>query len=116
MTGVGLKKETEAALVALLGPTIVVPILFLIIEKDEFVRFWAMQATVTSVIFVVVLWAIGIFAFTIVLAPVIAFINGILMLLGFVLWLFYVYKSWQGDMWVAPIFGKIAQSLLKKIK
>ncbi len=115
MKGTGLKKETAAALAALLGPTIVVPVLFLLIEKDEFVRFWAMQSAVTSVIFLVVLWAIGIFAFTIVLAPVIAFINGILMLLGFVLWLFYVYKSWQGDKWMAPIFGKIAQNLLSKV-
>ena len=34
--GTGLKKETAAALATLLGPTIVVPILFLLIEKDEF--------------------------------------------------------------------------------
>ena len=44
MKGTGLKKETEAALATLLGPTMVVPILFLMIEKDEFVRFWAMQS------------------------------------------------------------------------
>lgn len=114
--GLGLKKETSAALATLLGPTIVVPVLFLLIEKDEYVRFWAMQSIVTSVIFMVVLWGIGIFAFTIVLAPVVAFINGILMLLAFVLWLLYVYKAWQGERWVAPIFGKIAENMSKKVK
>jgi uncharacterized membrane protein len=114
--GTGLKKETAAALTTLLGPTIVVPILFLLIEKDEFVRFWAMQSLVTSVMFLVVLWGIGLFAFTIILAPVVAFINGILMLLGFVLWLLYVYKAWQGQKWVAPVVGKIAENLLGKVK
>ncbi|MCL4387336.1 hypothetical protein M1307_02995 [Patescibacteria group bacterium] len=114
--GTGLKKETAAALATLLGPTVVVPILFLMIEKDEFVRFWAMQSLVTSIFFVVVLWGIGIFAFTIVLAPLVAFVNGILMLLGFIMWLLYVYKSWQGEKWSAPVVGGIAESFLKKIK
>jgi uncharacterized membrane protein len=114
--GLGLKKEVAAVLVTLLGPTIVVPILFLLIEKDEFVRFWAMQSLVTSVIYLVVLWGIGIFAFTIILAPFVAFINGALMLLGFVLWLLYIYKAWQGERWVVPVIGKIAQNLLKKVK
>ncbi len=116
MKGTGLKKETAAALATLFGPTIVVPILFLLIEKDEFVRFWAMQSAVTSVVLFVVFWAIGIFAFTIILAPLVAFINGILMLLGFILWLLYVYKAWQGQKWVAPIFGKIAENMLKRVK
>lgn len=114
--GTGLKKETAAALATLFGPTIVVPILFLLIEKDEFVRFWAMQSVVTSAGLFVVFWAIGIFAFTIILAPLVAFINGLLMLMGFILWLTYVYKSWQGERWVAPIVGKVAENLLKKAK
>jgi uncharacterized membrane protein len=114
--GTGLKKETAAALATLLGPTIVVPILFLLIEKDEYVRFWAMQSVVTSVVMFVVFWGIGIFAFTIILAPLVAFINGLLMLFGFILWLMYVYKSWQGERWVAPVVGKIAENMLKKVK
>jgi uncharacterized membrane protein len=114
--GTGLKKETAAALATLLGPTIVVPILFLLIEKDEFIKFWAMQSVVTSAMLFVVFWGIGIFAFTIILAPLVAFVNGILMLLGFILWLLYVYKAWQGERWEAPIVGKIAVNLLKKAK
>ncbi len=114
--GTGLKKETAAAIATLLGPTIVVPVLFLLIEKYEYVRFWSMQSIVTSVMLFVVLWVTGIFAFTIVLAPIVAFINGILMLLSFVLWLLYVYKAWQGERWVAPFVGKIAENMLKKVK
>ena len=114
--GTGLKKETAAALATLFGPTIVVPILFLLIEKDEFVKFWAMQSVVTSAGLFVIFWGIGIFAFTIILAPLVAFINGLLMLAGFILWLTYVYKSWQGEKWVAPIAGNIATNLLKKAK
>ncbi len=114
--GTGLKKETAAALSTLFGPTIIVPILFLLIEKDEYVRFWSMQSVVTSVLLFVVFWGLGIFAFTIVLAPLVAFVNGLLMLGGFVLWLTYVYKSWQGEKWVAPVVGKVAQNLLAKVK
>lgn len=114
--GTGLKKETAAAIATLLGPTIVVPILFLLIEKDEFVRFWAMQSVVTSALLFIIFWGIGIFAFTIVLAPLVGFINGALMLLGFILWLLYVYKAWQGERWVAPVVGGIAEKLLKNAK
>lgn len=114
--GTGLNRETAAAIATLLGPTIVVPILFILIEKDEFVRFWAMQSVVTSAGLFVIFWGIGIFALTVILAPLVAFINGIVMLLGFVLWLTYVYKAWQGEKWVAPIVGNIAMNLLKKTK
>lgn len=114
--GTGLKRETAAAVAALLGPTIVVPILFILIEKDEFVRFWAMQSVVTWAGLFILFWGIGIFAFTIVLAPLVAFVNGILILLGFVLWLLYVYKAWQGEKWVAPFAGNLAEKLLKGAK
>lgn len=114
--GTGLKKETAAALATLLGPTIIVPILFILIEKDEFVRFWAMQSVVTSALLFIIFWGIGIFAFTIVLAPLVAFINGALMLLGFILWLLYVYKAWQGEKWMVPVVGGIAEKLLKSAK
>ncbi len=111
--GTGLNKETSAALATLFGPTIVVPILFLLIEKDEYVRFWAMQSVVTSAFLFILFWGIGIFVF--VVAPIVAFVNGILMLLGFILWLTYVYKSWLGERWEAPIVGNISLNLLKKV-
>jgi uncharacterized membrane protein len=112
--GLGLKKETSAALATLFGPTIVVPILFVLIEKDDYVRFWAMQSVVTSATLFVAFWAIGAFIF--ILGPVVAFVNSLLMLLGFVMWLTYVYKSWQGERWMAPFVGKIAENLLNKTK
>lgn len=48
-TGTGLKKETSAALSYVLG--FITGIIFLIIEKDPFVRFHAMQSIVVSLAF-----------------------------------------------------------------
>lgn len=83
---------------------------------DDYVKFWAMQSLVTSVIMFIIFWGIGIFAFSLFLAKIIAGINGLFMLTGFVLWLVFVYKSWMGERWVAPIVGPIAEKLLKKLK
>ena len=55
-SGTGLKKETAAALATLLGPTLVVPVLFILLEKDEFVRFWAFQSIVVFVALFVLKW------------------------------------------------------------
>lgn len=114
--GLGLKKETAAAIATLFGPTLIIPILFILVEKDEFVKFWAMQAVVTMVVFIAISLVSIPLALTIVLAPLVVFLNDIVWLLGFILWLLFVYKAWQGDMWVAPVVGKIAQNLLKKSK
>lgn len=102
----GLKKTTSGALAYVLGP--VTGILFLVIEKDPFVRFHAMQSTVVFVVLFVLQWVLGI---TIILFPLSALIG----LVGFVLWLVLIYKAWQGEMFEVPILGKIAKNLLKKV-
>lgn len=101
----GLSKNTAGALSYLLGP--ITGIVFLVIEKDPFVRFHAMQSIVALGI-LMALWFI--LPFTLVLAilvPVVA-------ITYFVLWLILIYKAWQGDEWEAPVFGKIARQLLAK--
>ena len=82
----GLKKETSAALSYVLGP--VTGVLFLVLEKDPFVRFHAMQSIVTFVGLIIIQWVFGL---TIILLPLVPLI-GILM---FVLWLVLIYKAWQ---------------------
>lgn len=111
--GTGLPKETAAALATLLGPTIIVPILFLLIEKDEYVRFWSMQSIITFLFLELIPWVLGL---TIILAPLLVIVMPASMLAIVLLWLIYTYKSWQGERWVAPIVGKIAENMLKKIK
>jgi len=112
----GLKKETAAALSVLFGPTIVAPIAFLILEKDLYVRFYAMQAIVSAIALYATFWVMGMLALTIILAPIVVVVNSLLIVAGFVLWLVMVYKAWMGEKWVVPVLGKLAEQFLAKIK
>lgn len=107
MAGTGLKKETSAALTTLLGPTLVVPVLFILLEKDEFVRFWAFQSIVVFLSLFVLNWLLVFTIFLIFLTPLV-------FLLGVVLWLTMTYKAWQGQKWTVPFVGKLAAQLMKK--
>ena len=106
MAETGLKKTTAGALAYVLGP--VTGIIFLVIDKDPFVRFHAMQSTVVFVALFVLQWVLGI---TIILFPLSALIG----IVSFVLWLILIYKAWQGQEWEVPVLGKIAKNLLKKV-
>lgn len=106
MAETGLKKTTAGALAYVLGP--VTGIIFLVIEKDPFVRFHAMQSTVVFVALFVLQWVLGI---TIILFPLAALIG----IVSFVLWIILIYKAWQGEEWEVPVLGKVARNLLKKI-
>lgn len=103
----GLKKETAGALAYVLGP--ITGIFFLLTSKDAFVRFHAMQSTVTFVVLFLLQWVLGI---TIILFPLSAVIG----LVGFVLWLVLIYKAWQGNEWQVPVLGKVSRNLLAKVK
>ncbi len=103
----GLKKETAAALSTLLGPTLVVPVLFILLEKDEFVRFWAFQSIVVNLTLFVLNWVLVLTIFLVFLTPLV-------FVLGVVLWLTMTYKAWQGQKWEVPFIGKFAVQLMKK--
>lgn len=107
MAGTGLKKETAAALATLLGPTLVVPVLFILLEKDEFVRFWAFQSIVVYIALFILNWLFILSIFLIFLSPLV-------FILGVVLWLLMTYKAWQGDRWEVPFIGKLAVKLMKR--
>ena len=104
-TGTGLGKNTSAALSYVLGP--VTGVIFLIIEKDEFVRFHAMQSIIFGVVAFVLNMILG---FTIILALVLP----ILWIVEFILWLVLIYKAWQGEEWELPVIGKFARQMLNK--
>ncbi len=102
-SGTGLPKNTAAALSYVLGWF--TGVIFLILEKDAFVRFHAMQS-------VVVFLGLTVLSFipviNVVLAP-------ILMIGGLLLWLILVYKAYQGEEYELPVVGKFVRDLLKKI-
>lgn len=106
-TGTGLKKETAAALAVLLGPTLIVPVLFILLEKDEFVKFWAFQAIVVNLTLMILNWVL-------ILTVFLALATPLVFVLGLVLWLFMTYKAWQGEKWEVPFLGKFAVQLMKK--
>jgi uncharacterized membrane protein len=103
--GTGLPKNTAAALSYVLGP--LTGVIFLILEKDPFVRFHAMQSVVTFLTLWVLSWVLTISIFLSFLAP-------LTVLLGFILWLLLIYKAWQGQEWEVPYLGKFARQLLGK--
>ena len=105
MKGTGLKKNTAGALAYVLGP--ITGVIFLILEKDPFVRFHAMQSIVVFVTLFVLQWVLGLTVILLVLVPLVG-------ILSFILWLMCIYKAWMGKEWEVPVLGKFARKLAKK--
>ena len=97
----GLKKETSAALSYVLGP--ISGLIFLLLEKDQFVRFHAMQ----SIVCLGLLFALG------TILSFIPFLASVIWVLYFVVLLVGAYQASQGVSWQVPVLGKIAKGLLK---
>ncbi len=101
----GLKKETAGALAYVLGP--ITGVIFLIIDKDPFVKFHAIQSIVVFVALFLLQWVLGL---TLILLPLVPLVG----IVSFVLWLVLIYKAWQGQEWEVPVLGKITRNLVKK--
>lgn len=98
--GTGLPKNTAAALSYVLGW--LTGIVFLLIEKDPFVRFHAMQSIITFGILTVLSFV-----------PVIGWVlSPFLMIIGFVLWLVLIFKAYQGEEFKLPVIGEFAKKQL----
>lgn len=104
-SGTGLNKNTAGALSYVLG--VITGVLFLVLEKDSFVRFHAMQSIVFSVSAIVVNMVLGMTLVLAILVP-------ILWVAEFVIWLMLIYKAWQGVEWELPVIGKFARQLVAK--
>lgn len=111
MTSTGLNENVEGALAYLLG--FITGIVFLIVEKEsKFVRFHAMQSTITFAGF----WIIGMIL-SYALIPVMGFgflfFGGLLMMLisivAFITWIVCMYKAYKGEWFKLPVVGDIAE-------
>jgi uncharacterized membrane protein len=112
--GTGLSPNIAAGLACVFS--IVGGIVFLVLEKkDQYVRFWAMQATVFGGIWLIFQIVLSI----LVRFPYIGWLFGILgMLIGLaflVVWVLMVIKSFTGKEWEMPFIGKIAREQLAKM-
>jgi len=102
----GLPRNTAAALSYVLA--FISGVVFLLLEKDPYVRFHAMQSIVVFGIIFILQW---VFAATLIFAP----LSGLLSIVAFVLWLILIYKAWKGEEWEVPFCGKFARKFVKKI-
>lgn len=113
--GTGLDANVAGALSYILGA--LTGILFLVIDGHRpFVRFHAMQAITVTVGMIVLSIALGIVSAVLAVVPVLGWLIGLLLSLGLsaaglVLWLYLMYRAWQGDEWEVPIAGKWARQL-----
>ncbi len=102
----GLSKETSGALAYVLGP--LTGIIFLILDKNPYVRFHAMQSIVVFTALFIADWVL---LFSLVLSFLIPFIA----IIGFILWLLLIYKAWLGSEFEVPVLGKITRQLLERV-
>lgn len=98
----GLKENVAGALSYLLGP--ITGILFLLMEKEsQFVKFHAMQSTITFG----GLWVINI------ILSFIPYIGWMLLpivnLIGLILWIVIIYKAYSNEWFKLPVVGDIAE-------
>jgi uncharacterized membrane protein len=101
--GTGLPRNTAAALSYVLGW--LTGIVFLLIEKDKFVRFHAMQSIITFGLLTVLSFV-----------PVIGWmLSPLLWIVGFILWLVLIFKAYQGEEFKLPWIGDFAQKQGGKI-
>ena len=115
----GMQPNVAALLSYVLG-WITGLIFFLIEKENKFVRFHAAQSIIVSgalfVFYIVISVLIGIFA-TIglgILIHLLVLINGLVGLLGFVLWILLMVKAFQGEMFKLPIAGDMAEKMAEK--
>ncbi|HLL47627.1 MAG TPA: DUF4870 domain-containing protein, partial [Longimicrobiaceae bacterium] len=102
----GLAPNVAGALSYLLGP--VTGVLFLVLEKESrFVRFHAAQSIGVSIVLVVVNFALVVLSAILGFLPIIGWLISIALslvlgLASLVLWLYLMYRAYQGDEWEVP--------------
>ncbi|MEM1578057.1 MAG: DUF4870 domain-containing protein [Archaeoglobaceae archaeon] len=118
-TSTGLEENVEGLLCYLVG--FITGIIFLIIEKESrFVRFHAMQSTVTFLTLAIVNWIIGAIIVATALNPftwgitaILGIISTLILIASIIFWILGMYMAYRGQMYKFPFFGQIAENFLK---
>lgn len=84
-------------------------IIFLLIDKNKFVRFHAMQSTITFLGLMILGWIVA-------SIPGLSIVNSLINLLSFVLWIVLMVKAYQGVYFKLPYIGDIAERQAGKMK
>lgn len=102
-TTTGLPRNTAAALSYLAGW--VTGLIMLVVEKDKFVRFHAMQS-------ILVFGGINL----IVMVPIFGWLLApFLAIIGLILWLVLMWKAYQGEEVLLPVVGEWAKQQAAKM-
>ena len=102
-SGTGLSKNTAAALSYILGP--ITGIFFLLMEKDEYVRFHAAQSTAVFGFLILLQLFLP---FTFILASFVILIGPV----ALILWIVCMVKAYNGEKWVVPVLGGLSDVVL----
>jgi len=106
-TSLGLAENIEGALAYVVG-WISGLVLWFLEPENKFVRFHAMQS-------IVVFGALTVVEIVLGFIPIIGAILGFLLgLVGFFLWLWLMYKAYQGEMYKLPWVGDFAEQQVNK--
>ena len=102
----GLEENVAGFLCYLLG--FITGIVFLVVEKkSSFVKFHAMQSTITF---------LGLFVISMILGmiPIIGLLAYPIWVLSLILWLLLMVKALRGERYMLPIVGKMAEEKTKQ--
>lgn len=101
----GLEENVAGFLCYLLG--FMTGIVFLVVEKkSSFVKFHAMQSTITF---------LGLFVISLIIGmiPIIGLLVYPILILSLILWLLLMIKALRGERYSLPIVGKMAEEKVK---
>jgi uncharacterized membrane protein len=118
-TSTGMQANIAGLLSYILG-WITGLIFFLVEKENKFVRFHAMQSMIIfGALFVlqIVLWMFMMVLAMMRLGAVIrlfSLVNGVVMLVGLVLWVVLMIKAYQGEKFKLPVIGDIAEKNVEK--
>ena len=111
----GLTPNVAGALAYLLGP--ITGILFFLLEKENrFVRYHAAQSITLGLLWIALSVLFSVLSGMLVMVPVLGWLVALLLsvvfgLGGFFLWLFLMWRAFQGREWESPIAGPMARKL-----
>jgi uncharacterized membrane protein len=115
-TSTGLPANVAGALAYLLGP--ITGVLFYVLERDNrFVRFHAAQSIAVSLVMFVLGISLAILSSIIGFVPIIGWLVAMLLsfglsILSFALWLYLMWRAYQGEEWEAPFAGVFARRMV----
>jgi uncharacterized membrane protein len=119
-SGTGLAPNMAGALSYLFG--FVTGIIFLVMEKDRFVRFHAWQSILYSIAYVIIWIVINVILGALFFADrtgligtLFGCLTPLLALAFFIIWLLLMYRAYQGQLWKLPVIGDMAEQQASKM-